>query len=108
MMFQVRGSGGVCSAEHRAQILDWAAQNEKTQRERQPGRFAEGVSRWPAAPRSCMEYAHMSAVWTARDWRGLKYHVSSCSTDELLNLLTNAIMTTDQVAKFIAEVQAEL
>jgi hypothetical protein len=55
-----------------------------------------------------MEYAHMSAVRTARDWRGLNYHVSSCSTEELLNLLTNAIMTTDQVAKFIAEVQAEL
>jgi len=50
----------------------------------------------------------MSAVRTARDWRGLKYQVSSCSTEELLNLLTNAIMTTDQVAKFIAEVQAEL
>ena len=47
----------------------------------------------------------MSAVRTTRDWRGHKYHVSSCSTEELLNLLTDAIMTTDQVAKFIAEVR---
>jgi hypothetical protein len=55
-----------------------------------------------------MEHAPMSAVRTTRDWRGLKYQVSSCSTEELFNLLTNAIMTTNQVAKFIAEVQAEL
>jgi hypothetical protein len=34
--------------------------------------------------------------------------VSQCSTPELINLLTQSIATTNQVAKFIAEIKAEL
>lgn len=45
---------------------------------------------------------------TTRDWRGIKYQVSQCSNEELMNLLVNAISTTDQVARFIQQVQAEL
>ena len=50
----------------------------------------------------------MMTARTLRDWRGIRYRVSQCSTPELINLLTQSIATTNQVAKFIAEVKAEL
>jgi hypothetical protein len=43
-----------------------------------------------------------------RDWRGLKYKISECSTDELLSLMVNAQHTYDEVARFIEEIDAEL
>jgi hypothetical protein len=43
-----------------------------------------------------------------RDWRGLKYKISECSTDELLCLIVNAQHTYDEVARFIEEIDAEL
>ncbi len=54
-----------------------------------------------------MEHAHFTGRAT-RDWRGFNHHVSACSTEELFSLLTNAVTTTNQVARFIADVQLEL
>ena len=50
----------------------------------------------------------MMTARTLRDWRGIRYRVSQCSTPDLINLLSQSIVTTNQVAKFIAEVKAEL
>lgn len=54
-----------------------------------------------------MEHA-FSAGRKTRDGRGLKPPISVCSTNELFDLLTAAIATTNQVAQFIAELQSEL
>ena len=50
----------------------------------------------------------MTTPMTVRDWRGIKYQLDHCSTTELINLLAHAQHTHDQVANFLAEIQAEL
>lgn len=47
-------------------------------------------------------------IHTIRDWRGIKVHVSQCTTEELTNMLAHAVAETNHIARFIAEVQAEL
>jgi hypothetical protein len=47
-------------------------------------------------------------IRVTRDWRGIKHKVSECSTDELQVLRTNAQQTSEQVARFTAEIDAEL
>jgi hypothetical protein len=47
-------------------------------------------------------------VQAVRECRGTNDQVRDLSTDELMNLLVQAINTTDQVARFIESVQAEL
>jgi hypothetical protein len=54
-----------------------------------------------------MEHA-FSTRRSTRHGRGLKPPISACSTDQLFELLTTAIATTNQVAQFIAELQSEL
>ena len=50
---------------------------------------------------------HM-AVHVTRDWRGLKYKVSECSSDELVNLLVNAQHTQREIGRFIQQIDSEL
>jgi hypothetical protein len=47
-------------------------------------------------------------VHAVRDWRGIKFKVSEYSTEDLIDLLTNAEHTHEQVAWFLDEVAAEL
>jgi len=54
-----------------------------------------------------MEHAPSSGQ-AGRDWRGINHQLSARSTDELFSLLSNAIATTNQVARFIADIQVEL
>ena len=48
------------------------------------------------------------SVRVIRDWRGIKYKTTGCSTNDLLVLRTNALRTEDRVRRFVAEIDAEL
>ena len=43
-----------------------------------------------------------------RDWRGIKFRISEYSTEELIDLTTKAEHVETQVARFKAELAAEL
>lgn len=43
-----------------------------------------------------------------RDWRGIKHHLGDCSCDDLVNLISSAEHTGEQIAEFAARVAAEL
>ena len=50
----------------------------------------------------------MMSVHTIRDWRGIKVPVSRCTTEELQHMRAEAAVAADHIARFIAEVDAEL
>jgi hypothetical protein len=47
-------------------------------------------------------------VRVTRDWRGVKYKVSECSSEELAHLLAIAQHTHDEVSRFVQQIKREL
>ena len=47
-------------------------------------------------------------VLVTRDWRGIKFHLSECTSQELHSLAANAQQTQDQIDRFVESIEAEL
>ncbi len=48
------------------------------------------------------------AVRVTRDWRGVKYKISECSSDELASVLANAQRTQSELERFLRLINGEL
>lgn len=47
------------------------------------------------------------AAGALRDWRGVKYRLTSTTDEELLNVLVHAQRSYEDIERFVAELQAE-
>ena len=50
----------------------------------------------------------MTDLHVIRDWRGVKQQLSHCTTDELMTMIGHAVRATDQISRFISDIQLEL
>jgi hypothetical protein len=52
-------------------------------------------------------HSEARAAGALRDWRGMKYHLSSTTDEELLNVLAHAQLSCKEIEQFVSKLQAE-
>lgn len=45
---------------------------------------------------------------TVRDWRGIRTQLNRCSSEELINMITNSYATAERIARFRQSLLTEL